>query len=59
MNEFNASLNLLTAANIDIILLDKTKSTEDIGSIPDAVFPNWFTTYLGTLAVFQMEYPNR
>ena len=61
MEEFDSSVKLLQDNDVEVIVLNKQDDPEleDI-NIPDAVFPNWFTTYEnGVLALFQMKYPNR
>lgn len=54
MKEFNKAVKMLKHNKIDVILLDKRKCGDNWKEmIPDAVFPNWFTTYEnGILAVF-------
>ena len=57
MKEFNASVKLMKDNNVEVIILNKLEDPALKGlHIPDAVFPNWFTTYEnGTLALFQMK----
>ena len=54
MQEFLNSVEILKLKDVNVIILDKQKDQELKGiNIPDAVFPNWFTTYEnGTLALF-------
>jgi len=56
--EFEQSVEILTNAGIELLILDKSHTEK---ALPDAIFPNnWFSTQTsGNLIIYPMKTPNR